>query len=128
MNPLEVQVGGNHYKGLKIQPVEFISQYHLPYCSGNVVKYLTRNKGNRKEDLEKAYHYIDLEDRFVHVMFAKPTLEKVLYDTYKEAPFFAQFKNGKRYAQVLFYLRVGKKAKAKELLRKFINSGEYSEV
>lgn len=60
-DPLDVQVGGGHYKDLKIQPVEYIHANKLDYCEANVVKYITRwrDKGGKK-DLEKAKHYIDL--------------------------------------------------------------------
>jgi hypothetical protein len=60
-NPLDVQVQGNHYKHLRIQPVEFIHANGIPYMEGNVIKYVTRwrDKGGVK-DLEKAKHYIDL--------------------------------------------------------------------
>lgn len=60
-NPLNVQVGGDHYKSLKIQPVEFIHANRIPYLEGNVVKYVTRWRDkNGIADLEKAKHYIDL--------------------------------------------------------------------
>lgn len=59
--PLATQVGGNHYKDLKIQPVEYNHANNIPYMEGNVIKYVTRwrAKGGIK-DLEKARHYIDL--------------------------------------------------------------------
>lgn len=59
--PLSTQVGGNHYKDLKIQPVEYNHANNIPYMEGNVIKYVTRwrAKGGIK-DLEKARHYIDL--------------------------------------------------------------------
>ena len=58
---LETQVGGNHYKDLKIQPIEFIHANNIPFCEANAIKYLCRwrNK-NGIEDLKKARHYIDL--------------------------------------------------------------------
>lgn len=58
---LDVQVGGAHYKDMKIQPVEFIHANGIGYFEGNVIKYVSRwrNKNGRK-DLEKARHYIDL--------------------------------------------------------------------
>ena len=58
---LETQVGGNHYKDLKIQPIEFIHANNIPFCEANAIKYLCRwrNK-NGKQDLLKARHYIDL--------------------------------------------------------------------
>lgn len=58
---LEVQEGGNHYKGMVIQPVEFIHKNKIPYIEGNVIKYICRHKNkNGIEDLKKARHYIDL--------------------------------------------------------------------
>ena len=60
-NPLDIQVGGGHYKSMAIQPVEYITKNNLPYCEANVIKYISRwrDKGGKK-DLEKAKHYIDL--------------------------------------------------------------------
>ena len=60
-NPLATQVGGNHYKNCKIQPVEFIYANGLDFLQGNVVKYVTRFRDkNGLDDLKKARHYIDL--------------------------------------------------------------------
>ena len=60
-NPLEVQVGGGHYKDLKIQPIEYIHANSLGYCEANVVKYISRwkSKGGL-QDLKKVKHYVDL--------------------------------------------------------------------
>jgi hypothetical protein len=61
VNPLDVQVGGGHYKDMKIQPIEFITLNNLSFLQGNVIKYVTRYKHkNGVEDLKKARHYIDL--------------------------------------------------------------------
>ena len=58
---LETQVGGNHYKDLKIQPIEFIHANNIPFCEANAIKYLCRwRHKNGKQDLLKARHYIDL--------------------------------------------------------------------
>jgi hypothetical protein len=58
---LDHQEGGNHYKKLKIQPVEYIHANGLGFCEGSVVKYITRwrDKGG-VHDLKKARHFIDL--------------------------------------------------------------------
>ena len=60
-DPLNVQVDGNHYKDLRIQPVEYIHANEIGYFEGNVIKYVTRwrSKGGIR-DLEKAKHYIEL--------------------------------------------------------------------
>ena len=61
MNPLEKQVDGNHYKDLKIQPVEFIHANKIGFMEGNVIKYVTRWRGkNGLADLEKAKHYLEM--------------------------------------------------------------------
>lgn len=58
---LDKQVSGNHYKGCKIQPIEYIHANGLDYFQGNVVKYVTRHKDkNGKADIEKAIHYLEL--------------------------------------------------------------------
>lgn len=60
-NALERQVGGSHYKDLKIQPIEFIHENNIPFCEANAIKYLCRHRSkNGHQDLEKAKHYIDL--------------------------------------------------------------------
>jgi hypothetical protein len=53
------QIGGSHYVTHKIQPWGIIEEYNLDFWEGNVLKYLLRKKGNRKEDLEKAKHYLE---------------------------------------------------------------------
>jgi hypothetical protein len=64
MSALESQVAGDHYKKLKIQPVEFIHANNLNFLEGCIVKRITRwrNKpaSRRFEDLEKIKHEIDL--------------------------------------------------------------------
>jgi|GEM_PF-1005409 len=58
---LDIQVGGDHYKSLAIQPVEYIHANKIGYFEGNVIKYVTRWRAkNGVKDLEKAKHYIDL--------------------------------------------------------------------
>ena len=59
---LKQQVGGEHYKRCKIQPVEYIHANGLDYLEGNVIKYITRHrtKGEGRKDIEKAIHYAQL--------------------------------------------------------------------
>ena len=58
---LTQQVGGTHYKGLPIQPVEFIHANSIGFLEGNAIKYLCRWRSkNGIADLEKARHYIDM--------------------------------------------------------------------
>lgn len=58
---LQTQVGGSHYKALPIQPVEFCQRNRLGYCESSAIKYLCRHRTKgRRQDLEKAKHFIDL--------------------------------------------------------------------
>lgn len=61
VSPLKVQVAGDHYKKLSIQPIEYIHANNLNFLEGNVVKYVTRWRGKGGlADLEKAKHYLEL--------------------------------------------------------------------
>jgi hypothetical protein len=57
----DLQVGGSHYKDMKIQPVEFILANRLEFIEGCVIKYVCRwrNK-NGVEDLKKARHFLSI--------------------------------------------------------------------
>jgi hypothetical protein len=58
---LDKQIGGSHYKDMKIQPIDFIIENNLGYAVGNIIKYIVRYKNkNGVEDLKKARHYLDI--------------------------------------------------------------------
>lgn len=60
-NVKNIQIGGNHYKDMAIQPGEFITKNGLGWYEGNAVKYICRHKmKGGKQDLEKAIHYLQL--------------------------------------------------------------------
>ena len=60
-NALEQQVGGDHYRGMKIQPIEFIQANNIPFAEGNCIKYLCRHQAkNGAEDVRKVIHYCRL--------------------------------------------------------------------
>lgn len=62
-NPYDHQVGGDHYKGMAIQPMQFSLANRLDAATHSAIKYLTRKKGDkakRAEDLRKAIHCIQL--------------------------------------------------------------------
>ena len=55
---LDKQVGGKHYRNMKIQPAEFINENKLLFAEGNAIKYICRHsiKG-KEEDVRKAIHF-----------------------------------------------------------------------
>jgi len=58
----ERQVGGNHYKKFKIQPIEFIMANKLNFIQGCIIKYICRFESkNGVEDLDKIIHYCELQ-------------------------------------------------------------------
>ena len=60
---LDIQVGGNHYKSFKIQPVEFSTKNKLGFLQGCIVKRICRYdlpEGGGIKDLKKIKHEIDL--------------------------------------------------------------------
>lgn len=58
---LNTQVGGNHYKSMAYQPVEFSHDLRITFIQGSIVKYVSRYKNkNGLQDLEKAKHFARL--------------------------------------------------------------------
>lgn len=58
MTALSEQVGGDHYKRNRIQPIEFIHANRVPFIEGNCIKYLMRHREKgREEDIRKVIHY-----------------------------------------------------------------------
>ncbi len=58
---LDKQIGGDWYKNMAIQPLEFTHKNNLNFCQGNIIKYACRyKKKNGIEDLKKVIHYAEL--------------------------------------------------------------------
>lgn len=59
--PLQTQVGGDHYKRFAIQPAEYAFHNHLEFLPANIIKYVTRYPfKNGLQDLEKALHCLQM--------------------------------------------------------------------
>lgn len=55
------QEGGNHYKDMVIQPIEFIVENDLPFREANAIKYICRHyQKNGADDIRKAIHYLEM--------------------------------------------------------------------
>ena len=60
LTPNQIQIGGEHYKKMDIQPWDAIHSWDLGFFSGNAVKYIARHRDKGGvEDLKKARHYLD---------------------------------------------------------------------
>lgn len=63
MSALDKQEGGDHYRKMAIQPLEFSMANKLDACQHTIIKYVCRfrNKENGGlEDLRKARHTLDI--------------------------------------------------------------------
>jgi hypothetical protein len=58
---LDVQVGGDHYKTMLIQPIVFCQRNGLNAIESNIVKYVCRHKQKgQRQDIEKVIHYAQM--------------------------------------------------------------------
>lgn len=66
---LKTQIGGDHYRKMVIQPIEYIYANKIPFIEGCIIKYASRwrDKGGIR-DLEKIIHFaqllMELENEF----------------------------------------------------------------
>jgi len=61
MTAINEQVGGDHYKHMPIQPMEYSMKNNLNACQHTAIKYITRYKvKGGKQDLLKAIHCIEM--------------------------------------------------------------------
>jgi hypothetical protein len=73
MSALENQIGGDHYKKMKIQPFEFSMANNLNPIQHTIIKYVVRHKEkNKLQDLEKAIHCVKLLAEFEYPGTAYP--------------------------------------------------------
>ena len=71
----DTQVGGSHYKGMAIQPSEFIHRNGLGWLEGNSIKYICRhNLKGGEGDIDKAIHYLQLLKEWTYDKTNNPTL------------------------------------------------------
>lgn len=127
MAAIEQQVGGNHYKEMDYQPFEFAMDVGGTPAICKVAKYLTRVKGDRLENLRKAYHCIQLEQEYLASPKGKElymgATEPCELDDIDKAfikKFCDQFQQGAVYKTVLECTLSNKHSKAMENLTKFV--------
>lgn len=63
----DMQVGGKHYKS-EYQHWDFVNDVEFDYYEGCASKYITRRKTNRKEDLQKAIHFLEKRRELAHTV------------------------------------------------------------
>lgn len=76
---LDVQVGGNHYSKLAIQPMEFAMTQMYDFAAASILKYVTRHRSkNGAEDIRKALHIMELRAEIARKHQLQPLLDSVV--------------------------------------------------
>ena len=97
---LNIQIDGTHCKRLKMQPLELAYLVGGTPCFTKLAKYLVRDKGDRRINLDKAIHCIKIEEQInetatYHVLDCYPTLSnyakkdqaQMVINMYSDDPF-----------------------------------------
>ena len=87
MSALDTQIGGDHYKHLAIQPMEYSMKNGLDACQHTAIKYITRfrEKGGIS-DLEKAKHCIDMLIEFERQRVGEEVVNMFVEDVLAHGP------------------------------------------
>jgi len=65
LKAIDMQVGGEHYMNMALQPIEFILHNDMGYIEGRVVEYMARWKAKGGiVDLHKSRHLLDIAIEF----------------------------------------------------------------
>ena len=61
MKATDIQIGGNHYKDMVMQPIELITALRCSFIQGCIIKYISRYRAkNGVQDIKKCIHYAQL--------------------------------------------------------------------
>jgi len=76
--PLSYQVGGDHYKNLKIQTFTYNRSNNFNTTQSNIIKYASRlyGKGDVFEQLDKIIQFCELEKDYLRTNGYKPKNKK----------------------------------------------------
>lgn len=103
MSGLGTQVAGTHYTSMKMQPVELAYKLYATPCFCKLAKYLTRNKGDKLENLKKALHCIRLEQDLN--VFSKEYFDQLDFvDVEDGKALIHQFTDNNEYQIALFHM------------------------
>ena len=94
VDPLDIQVGGNHYK-TSYQPLELMEKVNMNASCAFIAKYVFRHKDKKgKEDLQKALHCCDLLEELGNNWYGyRRTFWDILLGRHKDCDLFDFFKD-----------------------------------
>ncbi len=106
MSALDTQIDGNHYKTMRLQPVELAYRLGATPCFTKLAKYLTRDKGDKLVNLQKARHCVTLEMdliNYVHKFYSESPTEE-LYISEKYLSIIQEFSNDLLIKEALIHM------------------------
>lgn len=119
---LDVQISGNHYKTQKIQPIELVYKLGATPCFCKLAKYLTRDKGDKKVNLQKARHCIQLEkDLWDYTIYYGKSMNLAAKDN-SRTPLISDFSDIVYIQNSLVFMYQGFYTKAIEQVEKYAES------
>jgi len=111
MSALDVQIDGSHYKNIKIQPIELAYKLGASPAFCKLAKYISRQKNDKKINLQKAIHCIQLENELYDKYDPYEDSSQCAltqgytYDwTNSVAEFCSQFTESKEFYDALYYM------------------------
>ncbi len=82
-NPMAIQHGGSHYKGMKIEPFEMSLANQYDGAIHSIVKYVSRHAAkNGAEDLAKAHHITAIRLAQMKVYGTRPSNRRITVGQY----------------------------------------------
>lgn len=84
-NPLDRQIGGEHYTKYRIQPKVFFHANGIPHIEASIMEYVLRwrDKGG-EQDLRKAQHLIDLLIELEKQADARDALDEAAWEAMRK--------------------------------------------
>ena len=79
MSALDIQIGGDHYKNFKIQPIKFSVLNNLGFIEGCIVKRICRYQSQEDpiKDLDKIIHEIQIIKEIRQYETAKELIKRI---------------------------------------------------
>lgn len=92
-SPSNTQVGGDHYKKFKYQPIHFLMDITCNSALSYAIKYVSRYPNKNADDLDKAIHCLKLYEEWVIKKFENEDFigEQAVLDFLKIHKFTSQF-------------------------------------
>lgn len=107
MSALDTQIQGTHYKNVTLQPIEITYMLGASPAWCKLAKYLSRDKGDKKINLQKAVHCIQLDMELQYCSYYHLSAEVCDGNLFMIYDFANQFTEDNNFADALINLYSG---------------------